>query len=115
MRPTTALADPPGYYDQRGGGDEGDFRDPQRRQMMRQQLQDMPPDQRRERMQDMRHQFQERHDEGMNEREQKFRERWGQASPDQRQKFCANVGQRCNGRSNSPACSYARSTCAGGR
>ena len=95
---------------QQGGG-QGEF-GKGKREALREELMKLPPDQRRQRIQELKQKFQERHQE----RQQAFEDKWGKASPEQRAKFCEGVAQKCaSGGSDSPACTLAQKTCAGNR
>ncbi len=92
---------------QSGPGD-GSFR--QRKEALKQQLMQLPPDQRRQRIQELKEQFKQR----FSERKQKFDEKWNNASPEQKSKFCGKISERCTGdQADSPGCQLAQERCAG--
>ena len=115
-----------GRWAQQGGANQGASQDqsapqedvstPEGKQALRQQLMKLPPDQRRQRMQELRQKFQQQRQQRLAERQQKFSDKWSKASPEQRSKFCSNIVQRCSGEdADKPRCQLAQTACAGNK
>ncbi|HTK86008.1 MAG TPA: hypothetical protein VL625_13070 [Patescibacteria group bacterium] len=101
----------PGMGQDQGGGQE-DFSNPDRRRALKEQLMQLPPDQRRQRIQELREQFQAKREQ----RREKFEGMWEKASPEQKSKFCSNIAAKCTGEAaGKPGCQLAQQRCNGNR
>jgi hypothetical protein len=104
----------PAAQDQSGG--QEDFSDPERRKALKEQLMQLPPDQRRERIHELREKFKEKREQRFSERREKFEGLWEKATPEQKSKFCSNLAAKCTGEAaGSPGCQLAQQRCNGSK
>lgn len=94
-----------------GPGRGGPFA--QRRQELKDQLMQLPPDQRRAKVEEMKQQMSADKAQKLQQRKDEFQNKWDNASPEQRTKFCDNVKQKCAEGGKKFACEIAQNKCAG--
>lgn len=82
-----------------------------RRANLKRQLEALPPEQRKAKIEQMKQDFAQKKEE----KKAAFDNRWNQATPEQKAKFCASAQQKCNagGQGGDFACKVAQNRCAG--
>jgi len=81
-----------------------------KKRALKKELESLPPEERKARMEELRHEFDEHHAERSEAFREKFQERWDSASPDERAEFCANAHERCAD-GGTRACAFAKKSC----
>ncbi|MDB5490948.1 MAG: hypothetical protein JWO78_797 [Micavibrio sp.] len=98
-----------------GGPGQHDGRFGARREQLKEQLMQLPPEQRKTRVEELKQEMSAAKAQKLEQRKEEFQGKWNNASPEQREKFCANVKQKCAEGGRKFACEVAESKCAAGQ
>lgn len=79
------------------------------REKIKQELMALPPEERQQRMEQLRQQ----HKGKIKERRQQLESKWQDSTPEQKQKFCQKVQQKCTSGGKKFACRLAQEKCGG--
>jgi hypothetical protein len=87
----------------------------EKRQALREQLMQLPPDERKAKIQELKQSMAQQREQKLEQKKADFQSKWDKATPEQRTKFCSNVQQKCNGGDSNGefACKVAQAQCAG--